>query len=146
MRLPTPVSLIGYAGLIPFFLGPAWLSLSPQTIPDWMDAVWLSYCALIAAFMAGSLWGFALPACEGAAGLAGLLIAMALMLLAWFSTALPFAPALAVLALTFVMLLVADFWRERSLGTVGGYFALRSVLTIGVLTAMGWRYAISASA
>ena len=98
MRLPLPVSLFGYAGLIPFLLGPAWLGFSPATVPDWLDAVWLSYCALIAAFMAGTLWGFALPACEGAAGLAGLLIAMALMLLAWFSTALPFRPALAVLA------------------------------------------------
>lgn len=144
MRLPLSVSLFGYAGLIPFLLGPAWLALSPATVPDWLDAVWLSYCALIAAFMAGTLWGFALPACEGAAGLAGLLIAMALMLLAWFSTALPFRPALAVLAVTFLMLLAADFWRERVLGTVGGYFALRSTLTLGVLVSLGWRYSISA--
>lgn len=144
MRLPLPVSLFGYAGLIPFLLGPAWLAFSPATIPDWLDAVWLSYCALIAAFMAGTLWGFSLPACEGAAGLAGLLIAMALMMLAWFSTALPFRPALGVLALTFLLLLAADFWRERVLGTVGGYFALRSTLTAGVLIALAWRYSISA--
>lgn len=144
MRLPLPVSLFGYAGLIPFLLGPAWLGFSPATVPDWLDTVWLSYCALIAAFMAGTLWGFALPACEGAAGLAGLLIAMALMLLAWFSTALPFRPALAVLATTFLLLLAADFWRERVLGTVGGYFALRSTLTLGVLVSLAWRYSISA--
>lgn len=144
MRLPLVVSLFGYAGLIPFLLGPAWLAFSPGTAPDWLDAVWLSYCALIAAFMAGTLWGFSLPACEGAAGLAGLLIAMVLMLAAWFATALPFRPALAVLGLTYLLLLVADFWRERVLGTVGGYFMLRTVLTVGVLIAMGWRYQISA--
>ncbi|MGQ0530081.1 MAG: DUF3429 domain-containing protein [Panacagrimonas sp.] len=144
MRLPRLVSLFGYAGLIPFLLGPAWLSLSPATAPDWLDAVWLSYCALIAAFMAGTLWGFSLPACEGAAGRAGLLIAMVLMLAAWFATALPFRPALAVLGLTYLLLLAADLWRERVLGTVGGYFALRTVLTLGVLIAMGWRYQISA--
>lgn len=146
MQLPRLVTLFGYAGLIPFFVGPAWLNFSPASIPDWMDAVWLSYCALIAAFMAGSLWGFALPACEGAAGRAGLLIAIALMPLAWISTALPLTPALAVLALCFVLLLAADFWREQTLGTVGGYFALRLTLTLGVLVAMGWRYAISAGA
>ena len=143
MRLPPIVTLFGYAGLIPFLLGPAWIALSPETVPDWIDAVWLSYCALIAAFMAGSLWGFSLPACEGTAGVAGLLISMALMLLAWFSTALPFRPALAVLSITFLLLLAADFWRERTLGTVGGYFALRATLTVGVLIAMAWRLSIS---
>lgn len=143
MRLPLVVSLGGYAGLIPFLLGPAWLTWSPETVPDWIDAMWLSYCALIATFMAGTLWGFSLPACEGTAGLAGLVISMALMLLAWFATALPFRPQLAVLALTFLLLLVADLWRERVLGTVGGYFALRTTLTVGVLIAMGWRLSLS---
>ncbi len=144
MRLPTIVTLFGYAGLVPFLLGPAWLSMSPATTPDWLDSVWLSYCALIAAFMAGSLWGFMLPACEGTAGKAGLLIAMALMLLTWFATALPFRPALAVLAVAFLLQLAADFWRERVLGSVGGYFSLRATLTVGVLVAMSWRYSISA--
>lgn len=143
MRLPLIVSLLGYAGLIPFLLGPAWLQFAPQTAPDWLDAVWLSYCAMIAAFMAGTFWGFSLPACEGVAGMAGMLIATALALLSWFATALPFRPALAVLALTFLLLLVADFWRERVLGTVGGYFALRATLTVGVFVAMGWRVSIS---
>lgn len=144
MRLPLSVTLIGYAGLIPFLLGPAWLAWAPASVPDWLDAVWLSYCALIAAFMAGSMWGFSLPACEGAAGQAGLMISMALMVLAWFATALPFRPALAVLACAFLLLLAADFWRERVLGTVGGYFALRATLTAGVLVALAWRYSISA--
>lgn len=144
MRLPLPVSLIGYAGLIPFLLGPAWLTFSPQTAPDWLDALWLSWCALIAAFMAGTLWGFALPACEGAEGLAGLLIAMLLITLPWIATALPFRPALGVLAIAYLLLLAADFWRERTLGTVDGYFMLRGTLTAGVLIALLWRYAISA--
>lgn len=143
MRLPPLVSLLGYAGLIPFMLGPAWIQFAPEIAPDWLDAVWLSYCAMIAAFMAGTFWGFSLPACEGAAGLAGMLISTALMLLAWFATALPFLPALSVLALSFILLLIADFWRERVLGTVGGYFALRATLTAGVLVAMAWRVSIS---
>jgi hypothetical protein len=144
MRLPSVVTWFGYAGLLPFLLSPAWLWWSPQTAPDWLDAVWLSWCALVAAFMSGSMWGFSLPACEGSAGKAGLLISMALMLLVWLATALPFRPALAVLSTTYLLLLAADFWRERTLGTVGGYFALRTTLTLGVLAAMAWRYAISA--
>ena len=143
MRLPLPVSLFGYAGLIPFLLGPAWLDLSPQTAPDWLDAVWLSYCALIAAFMAGTLWGFALPACEGSAGVAGLLMSMVLITLPWIASALPLREALGVLAVAYLMLLAADFWRERNLGTVDGYFALRGTLTAGVLVALLWRFMIS---
>jgi hypothetical protein len=144
MRLPPVVTLFGYAGLVPFLLAPAWLALSPANAPDWLDTVWLSWCALVAAFMSGSMWGFSLPACEGDEGKAGLLISMGLMLLAWIATALPFRCALALLALTYLLLLAADFWRERTLGTVGGYFALRSTLTVGVLIAIAWRYSISA--
>lgn len=143
MRLPPVVTLFGYAGLLPFLLAPAWLAFSPATAPDWLDAVWLSWCALVAAFMSGSMWGFSLPACEGSAGRAGLLISMALMLLAWVATALPFRSALAVLSITYLLLLAADFWRERVLGTVGGYFPLRATLTVGVLIAMAWRYSLS---
>ena len=73
--------------------GPAWLAFSPGNAPDWLDSVWLSYCALIAAFMTGSMWGFALPACEGSAGKAALLMTMPLMLLPWLAMALPLHPA-----------------------------------------------------
>lgn len=143
MRLPLPVSLIGYSGLIPFLVGPAWLTFSPHSAPHWLDTLWLSWGAMIAAFMAGTLWGFALPACEGAAGLAGLLMSMVLITLPWIATALPFTYAMAVLALAYTLLLAADFWREQALGTVGGYFALRSTLTAGVLIALLWRYLIA---
>ena len=143
MRLPLVVTCFGYAGLVPFLLAPAWLTFSPGSAPNGLDAVWLSWCALVAAFMSGSMWGFALPACEGNEGKAGLLMAMAPMLLVWLGTALPLRPALAVLATTYLLLLAADFWRERTLGTVGGYFPLRATLTVGVLVSIAWRYALS---
>jgi hypothetical protein len=144
MRLPPIVTSLGYAGLLPFLIAPAWLTFSPGTAPDWLDAVWLSWCALVAAFMSGSMWGFALPACEGSEGKAGLLMSMGLMLLAWIATVLPLRCELALLALTYLLLLAADFWRERTLGTVGGYFPLRATLTVGVLVAIVWRYSLSA--
>ncbi len=144
MNLPPVVLALGYSGLLPFFLGPAWLMLSPGTAPQWLDAAWMSYVAMIASFMAGTFWGFALPASQGPAGQVGLLISIVLMLMAWVATLLSFGPALALLAVVFLLLLAADFWRERVLDTIGGYFRLRTSLTLGVLLAMAWRFGISA--
>ncbi|WP_370309923.1 DUF3429 domain-containing protein [Sinimarinibacterium flocculans] len=142
MKLPRLVSLLGYAGLIPFLVGPAWLSLSPATAPHWLDHAWFVWVGMIASFMAGTFWGFALPASEGPAGILGLLVSMALMLAAWTAMSLPLVPALLGLIVVFLLLLVADFWRERTLGAVEGYFALRTALTVGACLAIGWRLAI----
>ena len=59
-------------------------------------------------------------------------------------TLLDFTWQLAGLALVFLLLLLADLWRERTLDTIGGYFRLRSALTAGVIVAIGWRVAIGA--
>ena len=143
MKLPRLVLLMGYAGLIPFLVGPAWLTFAPDTAPQWLDFVWHGYVAMIASFMAGTFWGFALPAIEGSAGKLGLAISMVLMLLAWVALALPFRLSLMLLVGVFVLLLVADIWRERMLGTIDGYFALRTTLTVGVAIAIIWRLALS---
>lgn len=142
MKLPRIVSLLGYAGLIPFFAGPLWMSVAPATVPGWVDPAWVAYVAMIASFMSGTFWGFALPACEGPEGTMGLLFASVLMILAWVALTLPFHAALPGLALVFLLLLLADFWRERTLGSVEGYFRLRLVLTVGACLAIGWRLAI----
>jgi hypothetical protein len=143
MNLPPMVLALGYAGLLPFFIGPAWLALAPASVPTWLDMAWMRYVAMIASFMAGTFWGFALPAAQGPAGQLGLAISIVLTLLAWVATLLPFGPSLALLAGVFLLLLVADFWRERVLDTLGGYFALRSALTVGVLLSIAWRFSIS---
>jgi len=139
MKLPPVVLLFGYAGLIPFMLGPLWLSVAPTSAPPWLDFVWHGYVAMIASFMAGTFWGFALPAVEGTAGKQGLLISVILMVLAWGALGLPFHASLIALALVFLLLLLADFWRERTLDTIGGYFMMRTTLTVGVLIAIAWR-------
>lgn len=140
MNLPKIVLALGYAGLIPFFIGPAWWTFSPETAPQWLDHAWLAWAGLIAAFMAGTFWGFALPAVQGPQGLIGIAMSVGLVLLAWVAVSLSFAPALAALAMVFMLLLLADFWRERVLDTIGGYFRLRSTLTAGVLIAISWRF------
>lgn len=139
MRLPLIVTLLGYAGLIPFVLGPLWLSVSPQTAPDWLDGMWANYVTLLAAFLAGTFWGFALPAVQGPSGVLGTFIAAVLLLLIWLATPLPFQLQLYALAGVFALLLLADLWRERTLDTLPGYFLLRTVLTVGAIATIAWR-------
>ena len=43
------------------------------------------------------------------------------------------------LALVFLLLLLADFWRERTLDTLPGYFMLRATLTVGAIGTITWR-------
>lgn len=139
MRLPPFVIALGIAGLLPMLIGPAWWAVSPQTAPHLLDHLWILYGALIASFMAGTFWGFALPAVEGTEGLIGVVIASLLMLLTWVAMALPYQAALYGLIGVFLLLLLADFWRERTLGSVIGYFVLRTGLTLGAIAALGWR-------
>ena len=139
MRLPLLVTLLGYAGLIPFVLGPLWLTVSPASAPYWLDRAWIDYVTLIAAFLAGTFWGFALPAIEGPSGILGVFIASGLMLVTWFTMIVTPSYELHALALVFLLQLLADFWRERTLDTIPGYFRLRSTLTVGAIAAIAWR-------
>jgi hypothetical protein len=139
MRLPLVVILLGYAGLVPFLAGPLWLTVAPGSAPAWLDPAWTSYVTLLAAFLAGTFWGFALPAIEGPAGIAGMLIASLLLLLIWLAMVLGSPAQLSLLALVFLLQLLADYWRERTLDTIPGYFRLRATLTVGAIAAIAWR-------
>ena len=143
MRLPPLVFALGFAGLVPFFAGPLWLTLAPLSAPQSLDHMWLLYGALVASFMAGTFWGFSAPASQGSAGLVGLLLASVLMLLTWAALALPFAASLLALAGVFVLQLLAEMWRERALDTLPGYFRLRVILTVGAVAAIAWRCALA---
>jgi hypothetical protein len=139
MKLPRLVMLLGYAGLLPFLVVPLWLTVHAASAPEWLDRVWISYVAMIAAFMAGTFWGFALPACEGPQGLIGLVVSSLLMIAAWTALLLPMHAALLGLVVVFLLQLLVDFWFERTLGSVEGYFHLRAVLTAGACIAVSWR-------
>lgn len=130
---------LGLSGLLPFIAGPLWLTVSPSTAPVWLDTVWWHYLAMIASFMAGTFWGFALPLSGGTAGFIGLLISVAMMLLSWAAMALPMQPSILLLGAVFLLLLLADFWRDRALDSIEGYFRLRASLTVGVVLVISWR-------
>jgi len=139
MKLPRIVMLLGYSGLLPFLAVPLWLTINAESAPVWLDRIWVSYVAMIAAFMAGTLWGIALPACEGPQGMLGLVASSVLMIAAWAALLLPMQGALLGLIVVFLLQLLVDFWFERNLGSVEGYFRLRVVLTAGACIAVGWR-------
>lgn len=139
MRVTPTVQALGYAGLVPFIVDPAWRALAPAGAPAWLDAAWIAYVTLVAAFLAGSFWGFALLEAEGPDGLIGVLMASGLMLLTWGTMLLAMPLRADALIVVFLLLLLADFWRERTLDTIPGYFRLRSTLTVGVLLALCWR-------
>lgn len=139
MRLPLLVTLLGYAGLIPFVIGPLWLTVARGSAPAWLDHAWIQYVTLLAAFLAGTFWGFALPAMQGPNGILGMFIASALLLLTWVTMTFAAAYQLYLLALVFLLQLLADFWRERTLDTIPGYFMLRVTLTVGAIGAIAWR-------
>jgi len=143
MRLPLIVTLLGYVGFVPFLLGPGWLYFSPETAPVWLDRAWTAYVVLLAAFLAGTFWGFALPAIQGPAGMLGAFIASVLMLLTWVTMLMSYPVQLYALAAVFAMLLLADFWRERTLDTLPGYFTLRTTLTVGAIVAIAWRLLVA---
>jgi hypothetical protein len=130
---------LGLSGLLPFFAGPLWLTLSPASVPVWLDAVWRDYLAMIASFMAGTLWGFAMRRTGDVAGLAALIAAVSLMLLSWGAMLLPFRVSLALFAAVFLLLLLTDVLRERGPDSIRGYLRLRLILTAGVLSCIGWR-------
>ena len=71
--------------------------------------------------------------------LLGMFIASLLMLATWATMPLTFTYRLYALAVVFALLLLADFWRERTLDTLPGYFMLRTMLTAGAIAAIAWR-------
>lgn len=144
MKLPRLLFVLGYAGLLPFFLGPAWLTFAPASAPLGLDQAWLLWGAMIAAFMAGSFWGLALIVAENPAGLFGMVLSAVLLLAAWASMLLPFPLALWGLAAVFLLLALAEIWRERTLDPMSSYLSLRIQLTVGVFIAIVWRIALHA--
>jgi hypothetical protein len=146
MKLPPLVYVLGYAGLLPFVAGPLWLTLSPGTAPQILDRMWIGYAAMVASFMAGTFWGMALIVSEGPSGMLGMAMSALLMLLSFGASLLPFREALLALGGVFLLLALAEVWRERTIDPLSGYFVMRINLTVGVLITLGWRLLLHAGA
>lgn len=134
------------AGALPFWL----FMLAPETVAGLNTAsLFTAYGAIIASFMAGTLWGQAL---ERRADMFLIIASNALALVSFVTIALTTSLiALLVQMMVFWLLLVADhricsgdvtrqwYWRLRLWVTVAVTFAYDIMLLDGVLGACGWR-------
>ncbi len=129
---PVPAARwLGYAGLIPFIAGAAWV-WATRASPSGPFARFAleTYAATIVAFLGGVHWGPALR--EGGRDRVSLAGGVAAQLAAWLALLLPSRPALVLLAL----LLAACFLFDRRMyGRIGlgEWLPMRQKLTAGAV-------------
>ena len=121
---------LAYSGALPFW----YLALGPKTISGLDTAsIFLAYGAIIASFMAGSLWGFA----QIRVGDLLIIVTSNLIALVAFATIVTgqFSFATSLQLALFVILLVADYRVKDSNVDRGWYWKLRLRVTILVTIA-----------
>ncbi|MDZ7787237.1 MAG: DUF3429 domain-containing protein [Halofilum sp. (in: g-proteobacteria)] len=132
---PRTAGLLGYAGLIPFVLAAVAIH-GPWPGAALSARVFISYGAVILAFLGGIQWGLALsPGIERATE--RVVVGVLPSLLAWSALfLLPTTPATVALATGFVALLL---WERRRcpVATPAWYAGLRTRLTLVVLVCHG---------
>lgn len=101
------VRLLGYAGLIPFIAGAAWVWAARGSSSAATAAFALAaYAATIIAFLGGVHWGPALR--DGGRDVAALAWGVVPQLAAWLALLLPSRSALVVLAILLALCFVVD--------------------------------------
>ncbi len=133
--------VLTYAGALPF--AACALALWSGVRPRGLDpvAALQVYSLTIATFMAGTLWGYVVPAARGRQA-AVLLVGSTLLALAVAGAALLSAPrlTLGVDGVAFVLLLAADFWAGRQGWIAPDYLTLRLRVTaiVAVFLGIAW--------
>lgn len=144
MQPPRAATLLGYAGLLPFF-GLAGLAIwGPPALSQIASSGLLVYGVAILSFMGGCRWGFAAAGLGRGATISAFAVAVAPALVGW--AALWARPILSdavvsgLLVLSLAALLISDLWAARTGAAPDWWPALRVPLTIGAclsLTAFG---------
>ena len=133
--------ILTYAGALPFaaFALAVWGGFQP----DGLDpvAALKVYSLTIAAFMAGTLWGYVIPGARGRQGVALMVVSNLLALAVAAAALLPTPRAtLGVDLAAFVLLLAADFWAARRGWIAPAYLGLRLRVTgiVAASLAVAW--------
>ena len=135
-KTPPAVLLYGALGLIPFLAAPAATLILPDFRWQFTEAL-LWWSAIILSFLGGARWGAAIQAASPPPRLIGL--AMLPSIVGWLILLLPAKyRAVQLLALAAALLLHL-VWDWRSGGLPGWYGRLRTTLTAGAITALGWQ-------
>ena len=129
-EVPKVAIILGGLGLLPFLAGPALIAIGG---PPWADPALRYYAATILAFMGGIHWGLAIGAGAAQRDEAGtriqLIGSVIPSLVGWIALLLPPFFGLAVMALAFTLLLVADIAAVREGRAPAWYPNLRIPLT-----------------
>ncbi len=132
------VRLLGYGGVIPFFLLTAGVVFGGQMMAFWAAWALTGYGVAILSFIGAIHWGVALTR-EGLTESLrnrALLWGVAPSLLAVLCLMLPHGFALLGLATLGVVVLLADIYFEKQIPMPQGWIALRVHLTLGVCASL----------
>lgn len=133
---------LGYSGLIPF-LATGYLLVTGGILPGWsIDQLFVSYSAVILAFLGGSLWGRGMAINDSPLACMVLAASNLIALLVWFNMVLGgFSQKAAILGLAFGFLLVlilelylsSRLLAEQGVDYKSDYLRLRVNLTFIVI-------------
>lgn len=139
-RVPVAAGWLGGLGLVPFvFCAGAAASLPSEWAALAARALGL-YGAVILSFLGGIQWGLAIsgsdPSDSSASLFRRLLLSVLPALLGWCALLLPFTYGLWLLALSFILVLVADLQAVRQKQAPSWYPRLRWPLTLVATAAL----------
>lgn len=150
--IPLPALLLGLSGLIPFafgalaIIGVEVLALHEWLAPDYFVDALIAYGAVILSFLGGVRWGAAMARDHLASGIRSveemnmltgeLVLAILPSLIGWGAFLVSPVPGLALLAVAFVLIGIADRAAARDERLPSWYGRLRRWLTIGVATSL----------
>jgi hypothetical protein len=129
--VPRPALLLGLAGLLPSVA----MVVAMLALPDWRAGVaraGIAYGAVIVSFIGGAWWGLVCARAPAAPGARMLVLTVLPSLIAWPAVLLPAPTGLAVLALTFAVLLPTDARLQREGVAPPWWMALRRILSPGM--------------
>jgi hypothetical protein len=126
------MALLGYAGLLPFYGSAAWACATALPGRGLAVTVFITYGAVILAFLGGTLWGYAVTVAPPRKY--GRLVASNLVALFAVAVALAGPAWLSVLLLALGQVVLLIYERSQA-GRRGWYIVLRRNLVIAVLPA-----------
>ena len=132
-RVPALVSVLGYAGLIPFLILVSILWVTPDLHSEKIHQALLSYAAIILSFMGAVHWGLAIANKQQHINRIQLVVSVIPALIAWFSSMTTPVWNYFILILTFVLLTLIDVIFVNKQDAPDWYPLLRFPLTLVVV-------------
>lgn len=142
MTKPLIISTLGYSGLLPFIAAVVLLASGVST-PGWSaQQLFLSYSAVILAFLGGALWGRVIAQGDSSLVRTLLVASNLIAILVWVNLNIGLinqAAALVMLAIGYVLTLSLDLYLSRNLVSepvdsyAQDYLKLRVILTTVVV-------------